>query len=224
MRRVKILYHCISARSFRPLWTLEELELTYQIIMLPFPPRACSPEYMDINPLGTVPAYIDGTTRMTESAAICEFIAMRHSLGDLAIAPDESEYGEYLNWVHFGEATLTFPQTLVLRYGRFEPIDRQLPQVVQDYSRWFLSRLRGVERKVSSHRYLCADRFTVADISVGYALMLAGYLGLSDRFPDAVRAYWAELQERDGFKKALAAQEKAAVEQGVSTTPAPLTF
>jgi glutathione S-transferase len=94
---------------------------------------------------------------------------------------------------------------------------------VQDYSRWFLSRLRGVERKVSSHRYLCADRFTAADISVGYALMLAGYLGLSDRFPDAVRAYWAELQERDGFKKALAAQEKAAVEQGVSTTPAPLT-
>jgi hypothetical protein len=53
--------------------------------------------------------------------------------------------------------------------------------------------------------------------------MLSGYLGLSDRFPDAVRAYWAELQERDGFKKALAAQEKAAVEQGVSTTPAPLT-
>jgi glutathione S-transferase len=178
---------------------------------------------MGINPLGTVPAYIDGTTRMTESAAICEFIAMRHSLGDLAVAPDESDYGEYLNWVHFGEATLTFPQTLVLRYGRFEPIDRQLPQVVQDYSRWFLSRLRGVERKVSSHRYLCADRFTVADVSVGYALMLAGYLGLSDRFPDAVRAYWAELQERDGFKKALAAQEKAAVEQGVSTTPAPLT-
>ena len=223
MRRVRILYHCISARSFRPLWTLEELELTYQIVMLPFPPRACSPEYMGINPLGTVPAYIDGTTRMTESSAICEFIAMRHSLGDLAVAPDESEYGEYLNWVHFGEATLTFPQTLVLRYGRFEPIDRQLPQVVQDYSRWFLSRLRGVERKISSHRYLCADRFTVADISVGYALMLAGYLGLSDRFPDAVRAYWAELQERDGFKKALAAQEKAAVEQGVSTTPAPLT-
>ena len=142
--------------------------------MLPFPPRACSPEYMGINPLGTVPAYIDGTTRMTESSAICEFIAMRHSLGDLAVAPDESEYGEYLNWVHFGEATLTFPQTLVLRYGRFEPIDRQLPQVVQDYSRWFLSRLRGVERKILSHRYLCADRFTVADISVGYALMLAG--------------------------------------------------
>jgi glutathione S-transferase len=54
---------------------------------------------MDINPLGTVPAYIDGTTRMTESSAICEFIAMRHSLGDLAVAPDESEYGEYLNWV-----------------------------------------------------------------------------------------------------------------------------
>ena len=53
-------------------------------------------------------------------------------------------YGAYLNWLHMSDATLTFPQTLVLRYGRFEPTERQQPQVVVDYTRWFLARLRAV--------------------------------------------------------------------------------
>jgi hypothetical protein len=29
------LYHCMSARSFRPLWMLEELGLPYELVMLP---------------------------------------------------------------------------------------------------------------------------------------------------------------------------------------------
>ena len=33
------LYHCEGARSFRPLWTLEELGVPYELKMLPFPPR-----------------------------------------------------------------------------------------------------------------------------------------------------------------------------------------
>jgi glutathione S-transferase len=33
------LYHCSDARSFRPLWALEELGLAYELKMLPFPPR-----------------------------------------------------------------------------------------------------------------------------------------------------------------------------------------
>lgn len=50
-------------------------------------------------------------------------------------------FGEYLNALHYGEATLTFPQTFLLRYGRFESPERRQPQVAQDYSKWFLARL-----------------------------------------------------------------------------------
>ena len=49
--------------------------------------------------------------------------------------PDQPGYGAYLNGLHFGEATLTFPQALMLRYGRFEPPERRLPQAVADYGR-----------------------------------------------------------------------------------------
>jgi Glutathione S-transferase, N-terminal domain len=62
------LYHCISARSFRVLWMLEELRLPYELHMLAFPPRAHDKSFLELNPRGTVPLFIDGETRMTESA------------------------------------------------------------------------------------------------------------------------------------------------------------
>lgn len=209
------LYHCVSARSFRPLWMLEELGLPYALKALPFPPRLDAPEYLEINPLGTIPAFHDGATRMTESAAICHYLAARHSPAALNVETSEPDFGAYLNFLHFGEATLTFPQTLVLRYARFEPEERRQPQVAEDYARWFLSRLRTLEPLLAQQEFICAGRFTAADISVGYALMLADDIGLKERFKPAVLAYWQRLQAREGYRRALAAQQRAAEEQGV---------
>jgi glutathione S-transferase len=215
------LYHCVSARSFRPLWMLEELDLPYELKMLPFPPRALARSFLQENPLGTVPLLVDGATRMTESAAICEYLAARHSPHALGVAVDEPEYGAYLNWLHMSDATLTFPQTLVLRYTHFEPAERKQPQVAEDYSRWFLARLRAVDAAAKQQEFVCAGRFTAADIAVAYALMLASHLGLDAQFTPAVAAYWARLQARPAFQRALAVQHQAALDQGVPTTPAP---
>lgn len=215
------LYHCMSARSFRPLWMLEELGLPYDLKMLPFPPRVAEKSYLSINPLGTVPALFDGAVRMTESAAICQYLAARAGDTPLNLVPDEADYAAYLNYLHFGEATLTFPQTLVLRYAYFETPERRQPQVAEDYTKWFLARLRSLDAILEQHDYLAADRFTAADVSVGYALLLAEYLGLKPRFTAPVLAYWERLRARDGFRRAMDAQEKAALAQGISTAPAP---
>lgn len=215
------LYHCVSARSFRPLWLLEELGLPFELKMLPFPPRLLARSFLQENPLGTVPLLVDGETHMTESAGICEYLAARHSPGKLNVAIDDDAYGSYLNWLHMSDATLTFPQTLVLRYTHFEPAERLQPQVAQDYSRWFLARLRAVDTVVHQQAFLCARRFTAADVAVAYALMLASHLGLDAQFTPAVTAYWARLQERPAFQRALAAQYQAAIAQGVPTIPSP---
>ncbi|MDD2925965.1 glutathione S-transferase family protein [Rhodoferax sp.] len=216
------LFHCMSARSFRPLWTLEELGLPYTLQMLPFPPRVLAREFMKVNALGTVPALVDGDVTLTESAAMCHYLATRDGPTDLAIEPGQPHYGPFLNWLHFGEATLTFPQTLILRYGRFEPPERRQPQVVDDYRKWFLARLKGINAPLDGQPYLCGEQFTVADISVGYALMLADHLGLADSFPPAVLAYWQRLQGRAGYRQALAVESQTAQAQGVPPTPAPL--
>jgi len=210
------LYHCSAARSFRVLWTLEELGLPYELNMLPFPPRVFAKEYLGINPLGTVPLLIDGETRMTESAAITQYLVTRYGPTPLAVGVDEPDFGAYLNWLHFGEATLTFPQALVLRYGRLEPEERRSPQVAADYTKWFLGRLRGVEAAVGQSNTLCAGRFTAADISVGYALLLAQSIGLSGNFGPAVAAYWQRLQARDGFRRAVAAEDLAGEKQMIA--------
>jgi len=74
---------------------------------------------------------------------------------------------------------------------------------------------RSVGSAVEQKRTLCAGCFTVADISVGYALLLAESIGLDAKFTPAVAAYWQSLKERDGFRRAMAKQDKAMAEQGV---------
>ena len=92
-----------------------------------------------------------------------------------------------------------------------------MAQAVEDYTRWFLSRLRTLEPRLATREFLCAGRFTAADVSVGYALMLATDIGLQDRFKPATLAYWQRLRTRPAFLRALESQAHAALEQGVST-------
>jgi len=199
------LYHCKDARSLRPLWTLEEMGLDYELVNMDFPPRFTYEGYLDINPMGTVPTFIDGNSTLTESAGICQYLVEKYGPTDIGMAIDDAEYGEYLNWIHRSDATLTFPQTLVLRYTRLEPEERRIPQVVDDYSQWYLSRLRAVEMALEGKEFLCANRFTIADITVAYALFLGVSLGLSERYKPNCKRYLASMMERPGWKRA---QEK----------------
>jgi glutathione S-transferase len=205
------LHHCHDARSFRALWALEEIGLAYELKLLPFPPRYRAREYLEINPFGTVPLLTDGATRMTESAAIVQYLADRYGEPPLRVLPDEPEYGAYLNGLHFGEATLTFPQTIVLRYGQLEPEARRLPQAVADYGKWTIGRLRGLETWLGGAEHVAGSRFTAADISVAYALMLTQAVGLWDQAPASLQAYFERLSARPAFARAKAAQGGEAI-------------
>lgn len=198
------LYHCKNSRSLRPLWTLEEMQLDYELVTMNFPPRFEHDGYLDVNPLGTVPSFVDGGVTLTESTAICHYLAEKYGPTPLAVASDEIGYGEYLNWLYRSDATLTFPQTLVLRYTRLEPEERRVPQVVEDYTKWYLSRLRSVESALEDREYLCADRFTIADIAVGYALFMGISLGLNEYYKPNCQRYLKSLMGREGFIKAMA--------------------
>lgn len=199
------LWHCRDSRSLRPLWALEELGLPYTLHDLPFPPRLLQREYLAVNPLGTVPFFVDGATRMTESSAICHYLVERYRRHDLGLPADHAEYGEYLNWLYHSDATLTFPQTIVLRYRHLEPPERRLPQAVDDYRAWYLARLKLLNAHIATREYLCDGRFTIADICVGYALYLgAGHLiGVGADYQPAVRDYLARLMERPAFRRAV---------------------
>lgn len=197
------LWHCYNARSLRPLWALEELGLDYDVETLPFPPRVFQRDYLEINPLGTVPYFADGDISMTESTAICVYLIEKYGRNGLGIAPDHPDYADYLNWLFQSDATLTFPQALVFRYSSLEPEDRRQPQVVTDYAKWFLARLKRLNVHLETRDYLCDGRFTIADVAVGYALHFGEIIGFFDYYTPQVQAYLKRLQERDAFKRAL---------------------
>ena len=197
------LYHCKGARSVRPLWTLEEMGLDYELESMPFPPRQLREGYLDVNPLGTVPCLTDGDVTLTESAGICQYLVDCHGPTPLGLTPRDTDYGLYLNWLHRSDATLTFPQPIVLRYTRLEPQERRLKQASDDYTQWFFSRLRSVELATGEREYLCAGRFTIADICIGFALYLAETLGLRPGFKPNTEAYYRRLSARPAFQRAI---------------------
>lgn len=206
------LYHCDGARSFRALWMMEELHIEYQLHMLPFPPRFRAPQYLEINPLGTIPFMLIDGMKMSESSAIVQYLADRNPEAGLSVAPSNPAYADYLNFLHMGEATLTVPQTLYLRYTILEPEERRIPQVAADYRRLFLKRLEVAMTMMAGRDYACADRFTAADISLGYAIKFAQALGMGDDLVSAALDYFNRLAERPAYQRALAIEREYAIE------------
>lgn len=202
------LWHCENSRSLRPLWALEEIKLVkpieFELITLPFPPRVFEKSFLEINELGTVPFFQDGHTTMTESTGICHYLVDRFDANWLAVDKHDAQYGDYLNWLYHSDATLTFPQTLHLRYTQMEPPERQQPQVADDYRKWFHARLRRLNNHLTNNEYLTGDKFTIADICVGYALYLGRLNGFDTDYTTETRAYLDRLVLRPGFINANA--------------------
>lgn len=200
-----VLHHCAGARSFRCLWAAEEVGMDVDLMLWPFPPRVFAKQFKDINPLGTIPAWEENGHLLTESAAICQRIALGT---DLEVGPDEADYYPYLNWLHRSDATLTFPLTIVLRYTRLEPEERKLLQAVEDYKGFFMGRARSIEEALSDGRlWLVANRFTIADICVGYAVHLSAGFGFDTELGPLTQAWYARLKDRPAFHRAVAREK-----------------
>lgn len=202
-----ILYHCPDARSLRCLWAVEEAGIDVDLRMLKFPPRAFEPEYRAVNPLMTIPGWVENGRLMTESAAICERIAEGTPL---EVRREEADYWDWRNWLHRSDATLTFPLAIMIRYTRVEPEERRLAQAVADYKAFFGGRAKSIEAALGDGReWLVAERFTIADIVIGYAAFLASTLGADDVMGDATQAWLGRCMAREGFVRARERQQIA---------------
>ena len=198
------LWHCYNARSLRPLWALEEMGIDYDLEVMLFPPRHRHEGYIDLNPIGTVPYFTDGETSMTESSGICLYLVERYQQTKFSLKPDHPEYGNYINFLFQSDAIFTFPQTIFLRYTLLEPKARRSPQVADDYATWFISRLIHINEHLLDREFLCDNRMTIADICVGYALILGELLGFYEQYTPQVQRYIAHLKARPAFLRAQA--------------------
>lgn len=201
------LYHGDRTRSLRVRWVLEELGAPYALRPVLFPPRVRQPEYLEENPIGSLPLMVDGDLRMTESMAICEYLLQKHGPTSLAVGPDEPGFAAYRQFCWYGEATLMPPIGTLIGYVLLTPPEQRPLKVVETARESLVRRLQPIARALTSSEYLAAGRFTLADISVGYALGLAGMLGEDSNYPIEIVAYLERLTARPAYRRAAASPD-----------------
>ena len=198
------LYHSSKSRSVRVLWLLEELGLEYELETMPFDPKALkSADYLEINPFGRVPVLVDHGSSMSESVAIVQYILMHYGDGRLEPDHDAPEYGKFLQWMHFGEATFMGAVAEISLNTVFLPeADRNEAAVKR--ARKNLDHFAGVlDEELEGRDWLMGENFTAADIVVGYPLLALRMfkIGWPEKYAN-LNAYWERIKARPAFKKA----------------------
>lgn len=200
------LYHSPRTRSVRILWLLEELGVPYELKTLRFTPEEIkSPEYKKLNPLGKVPAMLDGDVAMFESGAMLQYILEKYGNGRLEPKAGTPERAKFLQWIHFAEATAMPPLSDMAQHMFFRPEADRIPAMVADGRQRFGLVLDALEAELAGKNFLLGDEFSAADIMMGYTLMVSRMFGiLTDAHPN-VLAYHDRLAERPAYQKATTA-------------------
>ena len=198
------LYHSPRTRSMRIVWLLEELGIPYELEVVRFtPPIPPARPFAQRTPFGKVPALEDGDVTMFESGAIVEYVLERYDKGRLAPPPGSPLRAQYLQWIHFAEAT-AFPPLGNIAWHRFRQNADTIPSAMEDYRTWAAAVFDFLERTLAGKDYLLGRDFSGADVMLGYTLLCAKWFGLlTEEHPNVAR-YLARLESRPAFQKALA--------------------
>jgi glutathione S-transferase len=196
------IFHASGSRSLRVIWMAEEMGLDYEL--LPEAIGRSSPEFIAVNPARGLPAVIDGEVSMSESVAIMQYLAARYGPTPLAPASDDPTYPAYLQYLIYGEASLSAFLNALVATRFFAPDDQKDNFTAGICRGLFGRRVKALAGRLSESSHLAGEDFTAADISVVYALNMGASLGLAGDYPAPVADYWARMQLRPGYQAAIA--------------------
>jgi glutathione S-transferase/3-isopropylmalate dehydratase len=196
------IYHSQGARSLRVLWLCEEMGVPYETAEASF--FKPSDAFKAVNPLRTVPAMTDGDVTMIESVAMMIYIMNKYGPTDLDVKPSEAGYGDYLQYLMFGEAGLAaYGNPLV--GTRFMAPDDQKENWTAGYLKDAIQkRMKFVTERLGDKPYIAADRFTAADISIAYIATGGKFAGIDTDIPAPMMAYIENLWRRPAYQRAAA--------------------
>tara|TARA_R110000772_G_scaffold73034_12_gene159055 strand:+ start:2525 stop:3142 length:618 start_codon:yes stop_codon:yes gene_type:complete len=198
------LYHTPPTRSVRVAWVLKELGIEYHTREFLWPVRERDPAYLDLNPAGTCPTIVDGDLVLTESLAICEYVARTYGSGRLVLNPEDADYYSYLRWLWYGEASLSQQLANVMHYGENAPEGQQFPVVVDNAFASYATHLGVVEKGLRDDGFAVGDQLSLADVSLAYGLLVGTLFGLGEQFGPRTSRYWQLISSRPAFKQACA--------------------
>ena len=214
------LHHLENSQSIRILWLLEEIGEPYGFEMYDRDIKTMlAPQiYKDLSPLGTAPAITDGALALSESNAIIDYIVDQSGRPDLRPSVDDPLRADYLFWFHTAQGTLqpmaTFGFVLGLATERSPFLVRPIISKVEKTlkSVFIQPRLEAVfnamETQLSSSEFLAGDRFTAADIAMGYTLHMAKMRGSLTEGYASILDYVTRMEARPAWQAALAKDGK----------------
>jgi glutathione S-transferase len=196
------LYHCAETRSMRSLWLLNELQIPFELIEMPFDLSVLrSADYLIVHPLGRVPCLMDGDFRLFESGAIAEYLCERYPESGLGRLGQDPERYEWLQWIHFSETMAVHAASLVQQRFFIAVPDRSAV-IAKLEGRRLEKAVQVLEPRLADRAYLLRSGFSAADIGVGYSLHLADRLIDLTKFPNVAR-YLEALRTRPAFRASL---------------------
>lgn len=189
------VYWAPQTRSSRAIWMLEELGIDYDMeqVDIRSADRNDSSEFLKASPMGKVPAISDGDTAMSESAAICIYLADRYAARDLAPAIDDPLRGQYLYWAMYTPA--------VVEPAMAEKFSNVEPNRVSNGWGDFDSMIETFDKALEGKDWILGDRFTAADVILGSS---AVFMRMFDMLPATrnIGAYADRCLARPAFQKA----------------------
>lgn len=177
-------------------WMLEEVGQPYRTEILDYGTTMKAPEYLATNPMGKVPAIRHGDTVVTETAAICAYLADAFPEAELAPWLGSRLRGPYYRWMFFVAGPLEAAWTNKV-LGFEVPAERRAMAGYGSLS----NVLDTLEQAVSGREYLVGDRFSAADVYVASHIGWGMMFGSIERRPAFVR-YHERLQSRPAVLRA----------------------
>ena len=199
------LYWCPQTRAARTVWILEECGAQYQRQLINIRDEAskADPDFRRVSPMGKVPALLHGDTALTDSAAICAYLAEIFPQAGLAPPLGDPKRAAYHQWMIFSGTYLE--PGMAEGFGSVKP-----NRIAHGWGDW-PSVLDMLEAGVSDKTWILGDTFSAADVMVGSGANFVRMFGLlPDNERPAIHAYIDRCVERAAFKRAQQMDAEAA--------------
>ena len=198
------LYEFAPTRSIRVRWVLQELDVDFEAITINL--RAGehrTPNFLAINPAGKLPALIDGEQSITESVAICLYLAEKYPNHQL-IPTDLWLRAQLYRWLFFAVTELEQPLWRIARHTSLYPKEARIPAEIPLARQDFTNMATILESHLLGRQFVVGDQATVADFVLAYTLDWANEIQLLAPFPTLV-AYMESMYERPKAPQRIAA-------------------
>ncbi len=199
------IHHLGHSQSERIVWLCEELGLPYELALHERDPVTIlsPPALKALHPLGAAPVIEDDGLVLAESAAIVEYIIVKHGGGRLRLGPDHPDFASYLYWFHFANGNLQPVMGRLMMVGRagLTP-DHPVRMAAQGR----LDRVMAlVEARLDETDYLAGNEFTAADVMSLFSLTTMRLFQPLDLRPYRnILAYLKRIGARAAYRRAMA--------------------